>query len=175
MTDIEKIKVSQMPEAYTVVGLFTVGVDAGGKSVRVPMAVLKGDRGERFVYADFTPAQLEALKIKGDRGKAFVFSDFTPTQLESLKVKGDPFVFSDFTSEQLESLKVKGDPFVFSDFTPEQIEDIKRPAVAAAATVDAAKQAAIDAAAYAVQEGDRIASYELVTTEEYSPIEYPEI
>ena len=113
--------------------------------------------------------------MKGDRGKPFVFSDFTPSQLESLKVKGDPFLFSDFTPEQIEMLKVKGDPFLYADFTPEQIQALMQPAIDAAATVDVAKQAALDAAAYAVQEGQRLADYELVTTEEYSPIDYPEI
>lgn len=52
-----------------------------------------GPKGDPFEYEDFTPAQLEALKVKGDKGD-----------------KGDPFTYEDFTPEQLESLKVKGDP-----------------------------------------------------------------
>ena len=55
---------------------------------------VKGDRGEQgiqgepFKYEDFTPEQLEALKVKGDKGDkgdAFTYADFTPEQLESLK------------------------------------------------------------------------------------------
>lgn len=65
---------------------------------------LKGEKGDPFTYSDFTPSQLNALKVKGDtgatgpvgpkgdkgeKGDAFRYSDFTPSQLEGLKVKGD--------------------------------------------------------------------------------------
>ena len=48
---------------------------------------------------------------KGDKGDPFVYADFTAEQLEALKgPKGDPFVYTDFTTEQLEALKgPKGD------------------------------------------------------------------
>lgn len=49
---------------------------------------LTGPQGEPFKYEDFTPEQLEALKVKGDKGDkgdAFTYEDFTPEQLESLK------------------------------------------------------------------------------------------
>ena len=49
---------------------------------------LTGPQGEPFKYEDFTPEQLEALKVKGDKGD-----------------KGDAFTYADFTAEQLESLK----------------------------------------------------------------------
>lgn len=49
---------------------------------------LTGPQGEPFKYEDFTPEQLEALKVKGDKGD-----------------KGDAFTYADFTEEQLESLK----------------------------------------------------------------------
>ena len=49
---------------------------------------LTGPQGEPFKYEDFTPEQLEALKVKGDKGD-----------------KGDAFTYVDFTQEQLESLK----------------------------------------------------------------------
>lgn len=63
----------------------------------------KGDTGDPFVYTDFTPEQLEAIRgpqgiqgPKGDKGDPFVYSDFTPAQLEGLRgpqgiqgVKGD--------------------------------------------------------------------------------------
>ena len=46
---------------------------------------VKGDKGDPFLYDDFTPEQLEALKVKGDKGDPFTYSDFTPEQLEALK------------------------------------------------------------------------------------------
>lgn len=49
---------------------------------------LTGPQGEPFKYEDFTPEQLEALKVKGDKGDkgdAFTYADFTPEQLEALK------------------------------------------------------------------------------------------
>lgn len=49
---------------------------------------LTGPQGEPFKYEDFTPEQLEALKVKGDKGD-----------------KGDAFTYADFTQEQLASLK----------------------------------------------------------------------
>lgn len=55
----------------------------------------KGEKGNAFTYADFTAAQLEALKVKGDKGDkgdtgaAFTYDMFTTEQLEALKVKGD--------------------------------------------------------------------------------------
>ena len=57
----------------------------------------KGDKGDAFTYADFTPEQLAALKgekgdkgDKGDKGNAFTYGDFTPEQLAALKgEKGD--------------------------------------------------------------------------------------
>ena len=51
--------------------------------------MLVAEKGDPFRYSDFTPEQLEALKVKGDKGDSFEYADFTPEQLESLKVKGD--------------------------------------------------------------------------------------
>uniref|UniRef100_UPI00404790AE hypothetical protein n=1 Tax=Aliarcobacter sp. TaxID=2321116 RepID=UPI00404790AE len=100
-------------------------------------------KGDSFTYEDFTPEQIEALKVKGDKGDAFIYEDFTPEQIEALKVKGDKgeqglqgiqgekgdaFTYQDFTFEQIEVLKVKGDKgdaFTYEDFTPEQIEALK--------------------------------------------------
>ena len=75
----------------------------------------KGEKGDPFIYSDFTPDQLAGLKgEKGDKGD-----------------KGDPFVYSDFTQPQLEGLRgpqgLKGDPFEYSDFTPEQLEGLRGP------------------------------------------------
>lgn len=106
----------------------------------------KGDKGDPFTYADFTEAQLAALK--GEKGDAFTYSDFTEEQLAALKgargergqdgytpqknidyfdgAKGDPFTYEDFTPEQLAALKgAKGDAFTYKDFTPEQLAKLK--------------------------------------------------
>jgi hypothetical protein len=48
-------------------------------------------------------------QVSGPKGEPFEYEDFTPEQLEALKVKGDPFVYEDFTPDQIEALKVKGD------------------------------------------------------------------
>lgn len=48
--------------------------------------ITKGDKGDPFLYEDFTPGQLDALK-----GDPFTYKDFTPQQLAELKGdKGDP-------------------------------------------------------------------------------------
>ena len=106
----------------------------------------KGDKGDPFTYADFTEAQLAALK--GEKGDAFTYADFTAEQLARLKgekgdtgqdgytpkkgidyfdgAKGDPFTYEDFTLEQLATLKgAKGDAFTYKDFTPEQLAKLK--------------------------------------------------
>lgn len=49
----------------------------------------QGEKGDPFLYSDFTPQQLESLKVKGDKGDDFKYEDFTSQQLDSLKVKGD--------------------------------------------------------------------------------------
>ena len=50
---------------------------------------IKGDKGDSFLYDDFTPEQL--LGLKGDNG------DRGP--------QGDPFLYGDFTPEQLNGLQ----------------------------------------------------------------------
>lgn len=60
-----------------------------------------GPKGDPFTYEDFTPEQLNALKVKGDKGDPGIQGIQGP--------KGEPFRYSDFTQEQLNALKVKGD------------------------------------------------------------------
>ena len=99
---------------------YQVWLEAGNTgTVEDYLADIKGDP---FTYANFTPAQLEALKVKGDKGDPFTYDDFTPAQLEALKVKGD-----------------KGDPFLYSDFTPEQIAELQQPATDAVTAVNEAE------------------------------------
>lgn len=77
---------------------FEVAVGNGFEGTELEwLASLKGDKGDAFTFADFTPEQLEGLKgakgedgVDGLDGKAFTYEDFTPTQLEGLKgPKGD--------------------------------------------------------------------------------------
>ena len=89
------------------------------------LAALKGAKGDAFTYEDFTEEQLKALT--GPKGDAFTYDDFTAEQLALLKgEKGDAFTYADFTPEQLAALKgAKGDAFTYADFTPEQLAALK--------------------------------------------------
>ena len=89
------------------------------------LAALKGAKGDAFTYEDFTEEQLKALT--GPKGDAFTYDDFTAEQLALLKgEKGDAFTYADFTPEQLALLKgEKGDPFTYADFTEDQLAALK--------------------------------------------------
>ena len=47
-----------------------------------------------------------AIGLIGRKGDPFRFEDFTPEQLEALKVKGEPFAFEDLTPEQIAVLQL---------------------------------------------------------------------
>ena len=56
--------------------------------------------------ADTLQTKLDKGEFKGDKGDAFVYEDFTEEQLSNLKGdKGDAFTYADFTEEQLAFLK----------------------------------------------------------------------
>ena len=76
----------------------------------------KGDKGDPFTYADFTPEQLAGLKgEKGDKGDTGlqgpqgIQGEQGPQGIQGEQGpkgdKGDPFIYSDFTPEQLEGLR----------------------------------------------------------------------
>lgn len=84
----------------------------------------KGNKGDPFIYADFTPEQLEALigprgpqgerGITGDKGAKGDKGDTGATGAAGAKGdkgdKGDPFTYADFTAAQLAALRgEKGD------------------------------------------------------------------
>lgn len=57
---------------------------------------LKGEKGDPFTYSDFTPSQLNALKVKGDTGAT--------GPVGPKGDKGDAFTFDDLTEEQIAQL-----------------------------------------------------------------------
>lgn len=62
---------------------------------------------ELSINESIITSNIELLNaIKGEKGDPFVYSDFTQSQLNYLKgEKGDPFEYEDFTEQQLLSLK----------------------------------------------------------------------
>ena len=99
-----------LAEIYPVSGSSPTGI------VRGP----QGDKGDAFVYEDFTPEQLAALK--GDKGDP---ADPLTITGESTTPGGDTLVtFSDGTSITVPKGD-KGDAFTWDDFTPEQIASLK--------------------------------------------------
>ena len=96
-TDTKRVVVVGSGEANGYAAILKVKQD-DGTWVEIPAIVgRKGDKGDPFVYADFTAEQLEQLRgpkgdkgdsIKGDKGDAFTYDDFTEEQIASLK--GEP-------------------------------------------------------------------------------------
>ena len=57
------------------------------------------DAGDVVITAD------AVIGMQGKKGDPFTYDDFTPAQLEALKVKGDPFLYEDFTPAQIAELQ----------------------------------------------------------------------
>lgn len=111
----------------------------------------KGEKGEPFTFADFTPEQLASLKgpkgdkgekgDKGDKGNAFLYSDFTQEQLASLKgERGEKGEKGERGEQGLQGIQgeqgvqgihgekgEKGDAFTYGDLTDEQKAELVAP------------------------------------------------
>ena len=117
---------------------------SGAQGIQGPRG-LQGPQGKPFVYTDFTPDQLSALRgpkgdkgevgPKGDKGDAFKYSDFTSSQLNSLKgPKGDTGLTGPQGPRGEQGLIGPTGPqgpigraFTYSDFTQQQLEGLRGP------------------------------------------------
>ena len=72
--------------------------------------MLVAEKGDAFEYSDFTPEQLEALKVKGD---TFLYSDFTPAQIAELQQPAADAIASiqavELSVEKAEALRVQAE------------------------------------------------------------------
>lgn len=63
----------------------------------------EGPKGEPFKFENFTPEQLESLKVKGDKGDE---GKQGPQGLPGIQgIPGKAFTYNDFTADQLEALR----------------------------------------------------------------------
>ena len=90
----------------------------------------KGDKGDPFTYADFTPDQLAALKgPKGDKGDQGVAGQQGP--IGPVGPKGDRGEKGEQGPQGIQGpvgpQGPKGEPLRFSDLTPDQIAQLKGP------------------------------------------------
>ena len=100
------------------------GLRAGGVPVGLSTIFFEAVPGAVIDLTRVTPVPGAPVAgtIKGDKGDPFLYEDFTPEQLEALR--GDPFTYEDFTSQQLADLKGdKGDP---GEVTLEQLNQAIR-------------------------------------------------
>ena len=98
-------------------------------------------KGDPFTYSDFTPEQLEALKVKGD---AFEYSDFTPEQIEALKVKGDK------GDNEFQTWLAQGNEGTYADY----LAVLQQPATEAAGTLTQAVNTKLGEADTAIQNAE---------------------
>lgn len=114
----EQIKISELPDATSYTGLFTIATDANNRSVKVPLdAITKAPyidstTGHWMVYSISTHGYVDSGHVsKGDTGQsaydyAVEVLGFVGTIEEWYEsMKGEPFTYEDFTPEQLAALK----------------------------------------------------------------------
>lgn len=100
------------------------GLRAGGIPVTLSTIFFEAVPGAVIDLTRVTPVPGAPVAgmTKGDKGDPFLYEDFTSEQLEALR--GDPFTYEDFTSQQLADLKGdKGDP---GEVTLEQLNQAIR-------------------------------------------------
>lgn len=107
---------------YTLTINYTNGTSFTTTSIRGAT----GEKGDAFVYSDFTPEQLNGLKgEKGDVGNGInnitLNSDYT---LTINYTDGTSYTTTPMRGEKGEKGD-KGDAFTYSDFTPEQLASLK--------------------------------------------------
>jgi len=89
--ELEQIKISELPAATTYEGLYTIATDANGRSVKVPLnAITKapyiGSNGHWYIWSMSSGGYLDSGQAsRGPVGPAFTYADFTPAQLAALK------------------------------------------------------------------------------------------
>ena len=89
--NIEQIKISELPAATTFNRLVTIGTDANGNSVKVPLSAVThppyiGTNGHWYIWSMSAANYIDSNVVaRGDRGPAFTYADFTEAQLAALK------------------------------------------------------------------------------------------
>lgn len=102
IVDALSVEVEQSPTLSTTINIPGPKGDTGQKGEQG----IPGPKGDPFRYEDFTPEQLEALKVKGDKG------DEGPQGKQGIQglpgiqgIPGKAFTYNDFTADQLEALR----------------------------------------------------------------------
>ncbi|MBQ6045336.1 MAG: hypothetical protein IJL42_07435 [Bacteroidales bacterium] len=86
--------ISGLPAATTFSGLFTIGTDANNNSVKVPLSAVVnppyiGQNGHWYIWSMSANSYVDSGNAsQGERGAAFTYADFTAAQLEALKGVG---------------------------------------------------------------------------------------
>ena len=83
---------------------YDIAIQQKFEEINTTFSQLENFKGDSFTYEDFTPEQIEALKVKGDKGDSFTYEDFTPEQIELLKVVNpDSFYTKEDTNTLIDS------------------------------------------------------------------------
>lgn len=90
----------------------------------------QGIQGEPFRFIDFTPDQIELLKVKGDKGDKGEIGPTGSVFIPFVDENGNIYWSNNGNLENPPSVNIKGPigkAFEFSDFTAEQLESIRGP------------------------------------------------
>lgn len=86
--------ISGLPAATTFSGLFTIGTDSQNRSVKVPLSAVVnppyiGSNGHWYVWSMSANSYVDSGNAsRGETGRPFTYADFTAAQLEALKGVG---------------------------------------------------------------------------------------